>query len=93
MDHDQDTFYQFNSSGTFIHLEKGVLPRLYVSNFLIKEEEFKNCKLEKKLNILDLCSGDSYISQKIFYDLSDTIVSLDLDPAAIERRKNRIKHN
>jgi len=93
MDHDQDTFYQFNSSGTFIHLERGVLPRLYASNFLIKEEEFKNLKLEKKLNILDLCSGDSYISQKFFYDLSDTIVSLDLDPAAIARGKNRIKHN
>ena len=93
MDHDQDTFYQFNSSGTFIHFERGLIPRLYASNFLIKEEEFKNLKLEKKLNILDLCSGDSYISQKFFYDLSDTIVSLDLDPAAIARGEKRIKRN
>lgn len=93
MDHDQDNFYQFNSSGTFIHFERGLIPRLYASNFLIKEEEFKNLKLEKKLNILDLCSGDSYISQKFFYDLSDTIVSLDLDPAAIARGEKRIKHN
>ena len=93
MDHDQDAFYQFNSSGTFIHLERGLIPRLYASNFLIKEEEFKNLKLEKKLNILDLCSGDSYISQKFFYDLSDTIVSLDLDPAAIARGEKRIKRN
>ena len=93
MDHDQDTFYQFNSSGTFIHFERGLIPRLYASNFLIEEEEFKNLKLEKKLNILDLCSGDSYISQKFFYDLSDTIVSLDLDPAAIARGEKRIKRN
>jgi cyclopropane fatty-acyl-phospholipid synthase-like methyltransferase len=93
MDHDQDTFYQFNSSGTFIHFERGIIPRLYVSNFLIKKEEFKNLKIEKKLNILDLCSGDSYVSQKFFYDLSDTIVSLDLDPAALARGKKRIKRN
>lgn len=93
MDHDQDTYYQFNENGSFLHFERGVIPRLYASNFLIKEEEFKNLKLEKKINILDLCSGDSYISQKFFYDLSDTIVSLDLDPAALARGKKRIKHN
>ncbi len=93
MDHDQDTYYQFNENGSFLHFERAVIPRLYASNFLIKEEEFKNLKLEKKINILDLCSGDSYISQKFFYDLSDTIVSLDLDPAALARGKKRIKHN
>jgi 2-polyprenyl-3-methyl-5-hydroxy-6-metoxy-1,4-benzoquinol methylase len=93
MDHDQDTFYQFNESGSFFHFERGIIPRIYLSNFLISNEEFSNLKLEKKINILDLCSGDSYISQKFFYDLSDTIVSLDLDPAAIARGKKRIKHN
>ena len=93
MDHDQDTFYQFNESGSFFHFERGIIPRLYLSNFLITNNEFDNLKLEKKINILDLCSGDSYISQKFFYDLSDTIVSLDLDSAAIERGKKRIKHN
>lgn len=93
MDHDQDTFYQFNESGSFFHFERGIIPRLYLSNFLISNEEFSNLKLEKKINILDLCSGDSYFSQKFFYDLSDKIVSLDLDPAAIARGKKRIKHN
>jgi len=93
MDHDQDTFYQFNSSGSFFHFERGIIPRLYLSNFLITKNEFDNLTPKKKINILDLCSGDSYISQKFFYDLSDTIVSLDLDPAAIARGKNRIKHN
>jgi len=83
MDHDQDTFYQFNSNGSFFHFERGIIPRLYISNFL----------LEKKINILDLCSGDSYFSQKFFHDLSDTIVSLDLDSAALARGENRIKHN
>ena len=93
MDHDQDTFYQFKANGSFFHIERGIIPRLYLSNFLITKNEFDNLKLKKKINILDLCSGDSYISQKFFYDLSDTIVSLDLDPAAIARGKNRIKHN
>lgn len=92
MDHDQDQFYQFNSSGTFFHLERGILPRLYTSNLLINNEEFKDLKLQKKLNVLDLCSGDSYFSQKFFYDLSDTIVSVDLDPKALARGKNRIKN-
>ena len=93
MDHDQDTFYQFNENGSFFHFERGIIPRLYLSNFLITNDEFDNLKLEKKINILDLCSGDSYISQKFFYDLSDTIVSLDLDPAALARGKKRIKRN
>jgi SAM-dependent methyltransferase len=93
MDHDQDTFHQFNSSGSFFHFERGMLPRLYASSFLLKNNEFKNLKLEKKLNILDLCSGDSYISQKFFYDVSDTVVSLDLDPLALGRGKNRLKRN
>jgi hypothetical protein len=92
MDHDQDQFYQFNSSGTFFHLERGILPRLYTSNLLIDNKEFNDLKLQKKLNILDLCSGDSYFSQKFFYDLSDTIVSVDLDPKALARGKSRIKN-
>lgn len=93
MDHDQSSFYQFNTSGSFFHFERGIIPRLYLLNFLIKNDEYKNLKIEKKINILDLCSGDSYISQKFFYDLSDTIVSLDLDPVALARGKNRIKWN
>jgi cyclopropane fatty-acyl-phospholipid synthase-like methyltransferase len=93
MDHDQDTYYQYNSNGTFHHFERGIIPRLYLLNSLIKNEEIKNLKLYKKINILDLCSGDSYISQKFFYDLSDTVVSLDLDLSALKRGKNRIKKN
>ena len=77
MDHDQDTFFQFNSNGTFFHMERGIIPRLYLLNSLIKNKEIENLKLDKKINILDLCSGDSYISQKFFYDVSETIVSLD----------------
>ena len=93
MDHDQDTFFQFNSNGTFFHLERGIIPRLYLLNSLITNKEIENLKLDKKINILDLCSGDSYISQKFFYDVSETIVSLDLDPSALSRGKNRIKKN
>lgn len=93
MDHDQDTFYQFNSNGSFFHLERGILPRLILSNFLISKNEFENFKIEPKINILDLCSGDSYISQKFFFDASDTIISLDLDPLALARGKDRIKTN
>jgi hypothetical protein len=93
MDHDQDTFYQYNSNGTFLHLERGIIPRFYLFNSLIINKEIKNLKLKKKINILDLCSGDSYISQKFFYDLSETVVSLDLDPSALKRGKNRIKKN
>jgi len=93
MDHDQDSYYQFNSNGSFFHLERGILPRFFLSNFLINKKEFKNLKLKPKINILDLCSGDSYISQKFFFDVSDTIISLDLDPLALARGKNRIKYN
>jgi 2-polyprenyl-3-methyl-5-hydroxy-6-metoxy-1,4-benzoquinol methylase len=93
MDHDQDTFYQYNSNGTLHHFERGIIPRLYLLNSLIINKEIKNLKLNKKINILDLCSGDSYISQKFFYDLSETVVSLDLDPSALKRGKNRIKKN
>jgi len=93
MDHDQDTYYQFNSNGSFMHFERAILPRLYITNFLTEKEEFKNLKFKKKLNILDLCSGDSYISQKFFFDMSNIIISLDLDPLALARGKNRIKNN
>lgn len=82
MDHDQDTFYQFNSNGKFYHFERGIIPRLVSSNFFFKSG---------KLNILDLCSGDSYISQKFFFDMSKNIVSLDLDRKALDRGKKRIK--
>jgi hypothetical protein len=91
MDHDQDTLYQFNSKGSFFHFERGILPRLYASTFLFKSEEFKNLNLQKKINILDLCSGDSYISQKFFFDVSENIVSLDLDLTALNRGKKRMK--
>lgn len=92
MDHDQDTLYQFNSKGSFFHFERGILPRLYASRFLFKSEEFKNLNLERKINILDLCSGDSYISQKFFFDVSENIVSLDIDLTALNRGKKRIKN-
>lgn len=82
MDHDQDTFYQFNSNGKFYHFERGIIPRLVSSNFFFKSG---------KLNILDLCSGDSYISQKFFFDMSKNIVSVDLDRKALDRGKKRIK--
>jgi hypothetical protein len=48
MDHDQDTFYQFNANGSFFHFERGIIPRLYISNFLITKNEFDNSKLKKK---------------------------------------------
>lgn len=93
MDHDQDTFYQFNSKGLFFHFERGILPRLYASSFFFKSEEFKSLNLQKKINILDLCSGDSYISQKFFFDVSENVVSLDIDLAALNRGKKRIKNH
>lgn len=93
MDHDQDTFYQFNSNGSFLHFERGIIARMYLSNFLLHKKDFKLLKLKKKLNILDLCSGDSYISQKFFFDVSKNIVSLDLDSKALQRGKSRLKKN
>ena len=39
---------------------------------------------------MDLCSGDSYISQKFFFDCSNIIVSVDLDGVALERGKKRL---
>ena len=41
MDHDQDTFYQFNSKGLFFHFERGILPRLYASSFFLKVKNLK----------------------------------------------------
>ena len=90
MDHDQDTLYQFNQNGSFFHFERAIIPRLYASNFLFKEKEFDELKLEKKINILDFCSGDSYISQRFFFDVSNTNVSVDLDKEAIKRGKKRL---
>lgn len=93
MDHDQDFYYQFNSNGAFFCLERAILPRFYISNFLINDDEFKNLQLKKKINILDVCSGDSYFSQKFFFDLSQNIVSIDLDNRALERGKKRLKQS
>lgn len=93
MDHDQDTFYQFNSNGSFLHIERGILARKELISFFFKEREFKNLKIEKKINILDLCSGDSYISQKFFFDCSKNIVSIDIDPNALKRGKKRLGFN
>jgi 2-polyprenyl-3-methyl-5-hydroxy-6-metoxy-1,4-benzoquinol methylase len=93
MDHDQDTFYQFNSNGSFLHLERGILARKELINFLIDKKEFETLKINKRLNILDLCSGDSYISQKFFFDCSKIIVSIDIDPKALQRGKKRLHLN
>jgi hypothetical protein len=93
MDHDQDTYYQFNSIGSFHHFERGIISRLYLDNLLISKIKDNDLNLKKKINILDLCSGDSYISQKFFFDVSETIVSLDLDPQALKRGQNRIAKN
>lgn len=89
MDHDQDQFYQYNSNGSFYHLERGILPRVIVSNFFFDESQYLNLKVKKNLNILDLCSGDSYISQKFFFDCAKKIVSVDLDASALHRGKKR----
>ena len=93
MDHDQDTFYQFNSNGSFLHFERGILARNELISFFLQAEEFKNLKIEKKINILDLCSGDSYISQKFFFDCSKNIVSIDIDSKALKRGKKRLSLN
>jgi hypothetical protein len=93
MDHDQDTFYQFNSNGSFLHFERGILARKELISFLIQRKEFKNLKTDKKINILDLCSGDSYISQKFFFDCSKNIVSIDIDLKSLKRGKKRLYLN
>ena len=93
MDHDQDSYYQFNSIGSFHHYERGIMSRLYLNNLLISKIKAHDLNHKKKINILDLCSGDSYISQKFFFDVSDTIVSLDLDREALKRGQNRIEKN
>ena len=95
MDHDQDNFYQFSSNGSFLHLERGILNRLLVSNFFFNTQDYQVLKVKKNLNILDLCSGDSYISQKFFFDCAKNIVSIDLDKSALNRgqlRKKRHKY-
>ena len=89
MDHDQDNFYQFNTNGSFLHLERGILSRKSVSDFFFSNDDFKKLKIKKSLNILDLCSGDSYISQKFFFDCALNIVSVDLDIQALQRGKKR----
>ena len=93
MDHDQDTFYQFNSNGSFLHFERGILARKELISFFIKRKEFKNLKTDKIINILDLCSGDSYISQKFFFDCSKNIVSIDIDLKSLQRGKKRLNLN
>jgi ubiquinone/menaquinone biosynthesis C-methylase UbiE len=91
MDHDQDTFFQFNSSGNFFHFERGLIPRMLVSKIFFKKKDFESLLIEKNINILDLCSGDSYISQKFFFDCSNKVVSIDLDRAALQRGRARLK--
>jgi len=91
MDHDQDTLYQYYTNGSFFHFERGIIPRMIASKLLFDEEEFKTLKIKKKINVLDLCSGDSYISQKFFFDCSKNIVSVDLDSKALKRGQDRIK--
>jgi len=88
MDHDQDYFYQAPFKGNWFFFDRGVIPRLE-SNILFDTEEFKNLKLKKKLNILDLCSGDSYYSQFFFFDVAELIVSIDIDQKALDRGKKR----
>jgi cyclopropane fatty-acyl-phospholipid synthase-like methyltransferase len=93
MDHDQDTLYQYYTNGSFLHFERGIIPRLITSKLLFNEEEFTKLKIKKKINILDLCSGDSYISQRFFFDCAKNIVSVDLDPQALKRGKDRLKQH
>ena len=90
MDHDQDYYYQNLYTGHTFYLERGMLPRMIASKFFYKEEDYRNLNISKKLNVLDFCSGDSFISQKFFFDNSENIVSLDLDPLANARGKKRI---
>tara|TARA_Y100000389_G_C17377106_1_gene472261 strand:+ start:288 stop:1100 length:813 start_codon:yes stop_codon:yes gene_type:complete len=92
MDHDQDYLYQTRSKGFWFPYERGSIARLYCSN-LIGQKEKETLKPEKKLNILDLASGDSFISQNFFHDISKTIVSIDLDEYALKRGKDRIKNH
>ena len=75
MDHDQDYLYQTRSKGFWFPYERGSIARLYCSN-LIGQKEKETLKPEKKLNILDLASGDSFISQNFFHDISKTIESI-----------------
>jgi len=92
MDHDQDYFYQAPYGGNWFFFDRGVLPRVE-TNFLFENEEFKNLKPKKKLNVLDLCSGDSYYSQFFYFDIADLIVSIDIDQKALNRGKKRLKNH
>jgi cyclopropane fatty-acyl-phospholipid synthase-like methyltransferase len=91
MDHDQDTFFHFNSNGSFFHFERGLIPRMLVSKIFFQKKDFDNLSIERNINILDLCSGDSYFSQKFFFDSSNKVVSVDLDQNALQRGKARLK--
>lgn len=89
MDHDQDYYYQAPFKGNWFFLDRGVIPRLE-SNILFNDEEFHNLKPKKKLNILDLCSGDSFYSQYFFFDIAKMIVSIDIDQKALDRGERRL---
>ena len=93
MDHDQDQFFQNNYNGSFFHLERGIFPRFLALNLFYRDNFFRKLKVNKSFNVLDPCSGDSYISQKFFFDITKNIVSVDLDQKALDRGKKRINVN
>lgn len=83
MDHDQDYFYQARVKGETFFLERGVLPKILLSE-LIKDKKNLN-----SLNILDLCCGDGFYSQFFLHDIAKNITMIDLDPKALIRSKKR----
>lgn len=83
MDHDQDYFYQTRAKGKTFFLERGVLPKIFISEIIDNNQGLSS------LNILDLCSGDGFYSQFFLHDIAKNITMIDLDPLALDRAKKR----
>ena len=81
MDHDQDLYYQLPAHGKSFFLERGSLPKILSSSIIKK----------KKINLLDLCSGDGFYSQYFFGKVINNCVSIDRDQKALNRARGRLK--
>jgi SAM-dependent methyltransferase len=80
MDHDQDLNYQLPVHGKSFFLERGSLPKILASSIIKK----------KKINLLDLCSGDGFYSQYFFGKVINKCVLIDRDKMALERARIRL---
>ena len=81
-DHRQDLYWRFPEQRLPMFLERGVIPRLIAS--AIPTTAGGGGRIEKDLKVLDLCCGDGFYSEFFLSEISNLIISIDLDPAAIK---------